>query len=126
MRMVFAWLAFGMLTLSTSIAQDVRFFRIGTGGVAGTYYPIGGLIASTISHPPGSRPCDKGGSCGVPGLIATAQSSNGSVANVEAIASGAVDSGFVQSDIAFWAYSGAGIYKNKDRVDKLSTRSLFL
>ena len=119
MRAVLAWLVFGILTMSASFAEDLRFFRIGTGGVAGTYYPIGGLIASTISHPPGSRPCEKGGSCGVPGLIATAQSSNGSVANVDAIASGALDSGFVQSDIAFWAYSGAGIYENKDPVKNL-------
>ena len=65
--------------------QEMRFFRIGTGGVAGTYYPIGGLIADIISSPPGARPCDKGGSCGVPGLVAIAQSSNGSVANVDAI-----------------------------------------
>ncbi|MFQ5784360.1 MAG: C4-dicarboxylate ABC transporter substrate-binding protein, partial [Alphaproteobacteria bacterium] len=63
-------------------AQDMRFFRIGTGGTAGTYYPVGGLIANAISNPPGSRPCDKGGSCGVPGLVAMVQSSNGSVENV--------------------------------------------
>ena len=70
-------------------AQDASiatsFFRIATGGVAGTYYPIGGLIADAISHPVGARPCAKGGSCGVPGMVAVAQSSNGSVANIEAI-----------------------------------------
>ena len=26
-----------------ALAQDIKFFRIGTGGTAGTYYPIGGL-----------------------------------------------------------------------------------
>jgi len=70
---------------SLASAQEMRFFRIGTGGVAGTYYPIGGLIADIISHPPGARPCNRGGSCGVPGLVGIAQSSNGSVANVNAI-----------------------------------------
>lgn len=45
-------------------AQDMKFWRIGTGGAGGTYFPIGGLIANAISSPPGSRPCDKGGSCG--------------------------------------------------------------
>ena len=59
----------------TSRAQELKFFRIGTGSTAGTYFPIGSLIASTISNPPGSRACDLGGSCGVPGLIAGAQSS---------------------------------------------------
>ena len=64
---------------SAASAQEPQFFRIGTGGTAGTYYPIGGLIANAISNPPGSRPCDEGGSCGYPGLIASALSANGSV-----------------------------------------------
>ena len=119
MRMLMAFLASCLLLTSVSHAEDVRFFRIGTGGVAGTYYPIGGLIAGIISNPPGSRPCDKGGSCGVPGLIASAQSSNGSVANVEAVSKGQLDSAFTQSDIAFWAYTGTGIYEGKERVDNL-------
>jgi TRAP transporter TAXI family solute receptor len=100
-------------------AQEMRFFRIGTGGVAGTYYPIGGLIADIISSPPGARPCDKGGSCGVPGLVAIAQSSNGSVANVNAIKSGELESGFVQSDVAYWAYTGTGIFKDQGEVENL-------
>ena len=33
-------------------AQDMKFWRIGTGGTGGTYYPIGGLIANAISNPP--------------------------------------------------------------------------
>jgi TRAP transporter TAXI family solute receptor len=104
---------------SLAAAQEMRFFRIGTGGVAGTYYPIGGLIADIISHPPGARPCDKGGSCGVPGLVGIAQSSNGSVANVDAINSRTLESGFAQSDVAYWAYSGTGIYEGKPKIDQL-------
>jgi TRAP transporter TAXI family solute receptor len=110
---------FGWAASGPGQAQDMRFFRIGTGGVTGTYYPIGGLIADIISNPPGSRPCDKGGSCGVPGLVAIAQSSNGSVANVEAIESGALESGFVQSDIAHWAFTGTGIYQGEGKVENL-------
>lgn len=104
--------AFLIATVAAS-AQDARFFRIGTGGIGGTYYPIGGIIASAISSPPGSRACDQGGSCGVQGLVAIAQTSDGSVANVEAVAKGQLDSGFVQSDIAYWAYTGTGTYKKK-------------
>src|SRR5258707_13050565 len=70
-------------TLSTSLGgrsaaaqQDITFFRIGTGGTAGTYFPIGGLIANAISNPPGSRTCTDGGSGGAPGLLATAVASN--------------------------------------------------
>ncbi|WP_411958576.1 TAXI family TRAP transporter solute-binding subunit [Paracoccus homiensis] len=104
---------------SGAAAQDMNFFRIGTGGTAGTYYPIGGLIANAISNPPGSRSCEEGGSCGMPGLIASAVSSNGSVANVNAIAGGALESGFVQSDVANWAHSGSGIWEGQPAIDKL-------
>ena len=92
------------------LADELRFFRIGTGGVAGTYYPIGGMIAHAISNPPGSRPCDSGGSCGPEGLVVIAQSANGSVANVNGIELGKLESGFVQSDIAYWAYTGTGTF----------------
>ena len=100
-------------------AQDIAFFRILTGGTVGTYFPIGGLIANAISNPPGSRPCNEGGSCGVPGLVATSVASNGSVANAAAIGSGSAQSGFVQSDVAYWAYNGTGIYAGRPRIDSL-------
>jgi TRAP transporter TAXI family solute receptor len=120
LRMLAAFALLALLAETASgQAQDMRFFRIGTGGVAGTYYPIGGLLADIISNPPGSRPCNQGGSCGVPGLVAIAQSSNGSVANVDAIKSGDLESGLVQSDIAYWAYSGTGTFKGKGKVANL-------
>ncbi|MGI9437609.1 MAG: TAXI family TRAP transporter solute-binding subunit [Geminicoccaceae bacterium] len=109
-----------VLSLSPSVhAQEMQFFRIGTGGVAGTYYPIGGLIADIISNPPGARACDKGGSCGVPGLVAIAQSANGSVANINSIKSGALESGFAQSDVAYWGFTGTGIFEGQGEVGDL-------
>jgi len=104
---------------TTATAQDIKFFRIGTGGTAGTYYPIGGLIANAISNPPGSRACNEGGSCGVPGLVATAVASNGSVANINGIQGGSLESGFSQSDVAYWAYTGTGVYEGKPKVPGL-------
>jgi TRAP transporter TAXI family solute receptor len=102
-----------------ALAQDIKFFRIGTGGTAGTYYPIGGLIANAISNPPGSRACNEGGSCGAPGVVATAVASNGSVANINGIQSGTLESGFTQSDVAYWAYTGTGVYEGKPKVADL-------
>ena len=102
-----------------AVSPEMRFFRIGTGGLGGVYYPIGGILALAISNPPGSRPCDKGGSCGVPGVVAVAQSSHGSVANVQAIAAGTLDSGFAQADVAFWAFTGTGIFTGKQKLDQL-------
>jgi uncharacterized protein len=100
-------------------AQAMRLFRIGTGGIAGTYYPIGGLLAAIISHPPGARPCHEGGSCGVPGMVAIVQSSNGSVDNIEGIEDGRLESGFVQSDVAFGAYTGTGAFADREPVPGL-------
>jgi len=105
--------AFSVGAIATASAQDLQFFTIGTGGTAYTYYPVGGVIANAISNPPGSRPCDSGGSCGVPGLIASAVSSRGSVDNINAIVSGLRNSGFAQSDVAYWAYTGTGTREGK-------------
>jgi len=112
-----AAIALGMAGVSA--AQDLKFFTIGTGGTAATYYPVGGVIANSISNPPGSRPCDEGGSCGVPGLIASAVSSRGSVDNVNAINSGLRNSGFAQSDVAYWAYTGTGTMEGQPPAEKL-------
>ncbi len=104
-----------------SIANELTFFTIGTGGTAYTYYPVGGMIANAISKPPGSRECGKGWSCGVDGLIASAVASRGSVDNVNAILSGLRNSGFAQSDVAYWAYTGTGTMEGKEPAKDLRT-----
>jgi len=96
---------------SVAEAQDMKFWRIGTGGAGGTYYPIGGLIANAISNPPGSRPCDKGGSCGVAGLVAIAVSTNASVANVNAIDAGQLDAGLAGAQSVTQGYNGEGKFE---------------
>lgn len=106
------------LMMSSVQAQDMTFFRIGTGGAGGTYYPIGGLIANAISNPPGSRACDKGGSCGVPGLVAIAVSTNASVANMNAIHAGQLDAGLAGAQSVTQGYNGEGKFvgNKKDNV----------
>jgi len=100
-------------------AQDLRFFQIGTGTTGGTYFVIGGILANAVSNPPGSRPCDRGGSCGVPGLIVVAQATSGAVDNVKAIAAGTLESGLVQADIAFAAWRGRGPFAEAAPLDGL-------
>lgn len=102
-----------------ALAQDARFFRIATGPTGGTYFPVGALLAGAVSNPPGSRPCGEGGNCGVPGLIAVTLTTQGSVENVDLMADGGVESGFVQADIAFQAYSGKGRFAKTGPVAKL-------
>lgn len=105
--------------VSASQAEEIRYFSIGTAGVGGTYFPLAGTIANAVSNPPGSRACEDGGSCGVPGLVAVAQSSDGSVANIGAIIEGRLDSGFSQSDVAYWAYSGTGSFEGQEPMRDL-------
>ncbi|MBA4489983.1 TAXI family TRAP transporter solute-binding subunit [Paracoccus sp. S1E-3] len=98
---------------------EVQFFRIGNGSTAGTYYPIGGIIATAISNPPGGMSCAEGGACGVPGLLASALASAGSVENVENVGNGAVESGFAQADVAYWAQTGTGNFSGLPPIGNL-------
>ena len=59
-------------------AEKMTFFRIATGPASGTYFSVGKTLASVISHPTGAEACEVGGRCGVPGLIAIAQTTEGS------------------------------------------------
>ena len=86
-----------------ALAQQ-RFFRIGTGGTGGTYYPVGGMIANAIST-------DK--------INVSAVATNGAVANVNGIIGGSMESGFSQADVNSWAFTGTGIYEGKPKIAEL-------
>ena len=117
-RLLMPALAVMMAMAGVAQAQEMKFFRIGTGGAGGTYYPIGGIIANAISNPPGSRACDKGGSCGVPGLVAIAVSTNASVANMNAIHAGQLDAGLAGAQSVTQGFNGEGKFvgNKKDKV----------
>src|SRR3546814_18558166 len=76
-----------VLGATFALAQSPAFFRIGTGGTSGTYYPIGGLIANAVSGTIGS---------GVAGIVPTAVASNGTVAHLNAIQGGTLADGHTQ------------------------------
>ena len=105
-----ALLAFYLTPANT---DDLNIFRIGTGGKAGTYYPVGSLIAEAISNPPGSNLCSQIKQCGVPGLLAVAQSSNGSVSNIEGIANGELEAGLVQANVSYFAYTATEMFADR-------------
>lgn len=107
------------LSALPATSADMKFFRVASGSAGGTYYPMAGLIAQVIGNPPGSRTCAKGGNCGMQDLVAIAQSAHGSVANVNSIKSGQVESGFAQSDVTYWAYTGTGPFEGKKPVRNL-------
>ena len=99
----------GLCMLGSALAvsaDEIRSLRIGTGATGGTYFTIGGLIASVVSNPPGSRDCADGGRCGVPGVLGAAVSTEGSVENVQRVAAGELDLALSQADVAYDAYTG--------------------
>ncbi|HVJ56119.1 MAG TPA: TAXI family TRAP transporter solute-binding subunit [Aliidongia sp.] len=81
--------------------EAARFFRIGTGGSAGTYFPIGTLVAEILNGGICAPP-----SCGIDGRQAVAELSNGSTGNCTALRTGSIDAGLVQSDILHNAWKG--------------------
>lgn len=112
-----------MLWRSPSMMPDapvpVRFFQIATGSTAGTYYPVGEVIAAMISEPSGGEPCAESSRCGVPGLLAVVKSSQGSVDNVENVSAGIYDAALAQADITFWAFNGEGIFADDPPLSDL-------
>jgi len=86
-------------------AAEKKFLNIGTGGTAGTYYPIGGAMAEILNKD-------------IPGMNASAQSTGASVANINMLKDGSVDLAIVQNDITYYAVNGTEMFKDK-KVDGL-------
>ncbi len=86
--------------------REPTFFTIATGSSAGTYFAVGEAIAAVISHPEGSERCTEEAKCGPEGMLAIAQTSDGSITNISAVNEGRVASGLAQADLADAAFKG--------------------
>lgn len=91
-------LAFGVST--TRAKAETKFVTIGTGGITGVYYPTGGAIARIVNN-----------KRDVYGIRATVEATGGSVFNVNAVMSGDLDFGVVQSDRQYEAVNGLAEWK---------------
>ena len=103
----------------SALTGSDAYFSISTGPTAGTYFPVGSMIATIISHPPGSVRCEDIAACGPEGLIAVALSSRGSVTNVRSVAQGLTDSALAQADIIAWAYGATETFSNDQPMTNL-------
>ena len=106
---------------------ETRFFRIGTASTGGSFFEVGGLVASAISSPvDGGSACGPGGGCGVPGLVAVAVATQGSMENLRLVNNQQLESGFAQADLASMAYDGAGAFAADGPMPRLrAVSSLF-
>lgn len=80
-------------------APEKMNLAIGTGGVAGVYYPIGGGIAGIINQ-----------FC--PGINATVQTSGAGVENIRLLGQKEIEMGLVQTSSADYAMKGTEVFKD--------------
>lgn len=91
--------------VTPALAQQ-KFVTIGTGGVTGVYYAVGGAICRLMNK----NRAETGFRCSV-------ESTGGSVFNVNAIKAGELDFGLAQSDVQFNAAKGEAQFKSNADPD---------
>ncbi|UJF25255.1 TAXI family TRAP transporter solute-binding subunit [Suttonella sp. R2A3] len=99
--------------------ENLELFSVGSGYNNGVYFLLATVLGGVISDPYGDLSCEHGGNCGVEGLLLVNVSTPGSVANIEQLSTKTLDSAFVQSNIAYWAYTASGLYENKKPFEEL-------
>ena len=82
-----------------------QFVHIATGGMVGTYFPLGIAVADLINS-------------NIPGANASVQSTGASVDNINLMQQGKVDLIFSQNDILYYAENGLEMFAGK-KVDGL-------
>ncbi len=82
------------------------FINIGTGGTAGTYYPLGGAIAEILKT-------------NIPGANATAESTGASAANINMLNNGELNLALVQNDVSYYAELGIELFQEQGKIEGL-------
>jgi len=95
-------LSLGMITCENR-AERIRF---ATGGVAGTYYPLGTAIATVLTEKTG--------------VSITVQSTGASRANIQLLQAGEVEMAIVQNDVMDYAWRGVDLFDG-ERVSNFRT-----
>ncbi|MEH6359990.1 MAG: TAXI family TRAP transporter solute-binding subunit [Amylibacter sp.] len=90
-----------------SVAQQ-QFVSIGTGGVTGVYYPTGGAICRLVNKNRKEH-----------GIRCSAESTGGSIYNINTIKAGELEFGVAQSDWQYHAYNGTSKFEEAGKFEKL-------
>jgi len=102
-------MAFSVIFSGSIFAAKQTFVTIGTGGVTGVYYPVGGAIARLVNAKKAQY-----------NIKATVESTGGSVYNINSVLSGDLEFGIAQADLTYQAYHGQGAWKDKGAQKKLA------
>jgi len=84
----------------TALAAQ-QFVSIGTGGVTGVYYPTGGAICRLVNKDRKEH-----------GIRCSAESTGGSIYNINTIRAGELEFGVAQSDWQYHAYHGSSSFED--------------
>ena len=85
-----------------------QFVSIGTGGVTGVYYPTGGAICRLVNKDRKAH-----------GIRCSAESTGGSVYNINTFRAGELEFGVAQSDWQYHAYRGTSKFEDKGAFTEL-------
>ncbi len=94
--------------LSLGSVQAQQFISIGTGGVTGVYYPTGGAICRLVNKDRKEH-----------GIRCSAESTGGSIYNINTIRGGELEFGVAQSDWQFHAYNGTSKFEEQGAFENL-------
>lgn len=89
-------------------AQEQRFISIGTGGVTGVYFPTGGAICRLVNKDRRDH-----------GIRCSAESTGGSVYNLNTVRTGELEFGVAQSDWQFHAFNGTSRFEDQGANEDL-------
>jgi hypothetical protein len=98
----------GMIAFSPAAISATKFVSIGTGGVTGVYYPTGGAICRLVNKNRKKH-----------GIRCSAESTGGSIYNINTIRAGELEFGVAQSDWQYHAYNGTSKFKDAGKFSKL-------
>jgi len=92
-------------------AGGTTYISIGTGGVTGTYYPMGGAIAELISQ-------------NISGYNCTAESTGGTGENIELISNGQVEFALCDASTIYQAQTGTGAFEGDQKGNLVAVTAL--
>ena len=100
--------ALAAVLCATGAPAADRFISIGTGGVTGVYYPTGGAICRLVNKMRKET-----------GIRCSAESTGGSIYNINTIRAGELEFGVAQSDWQYHAYHGTSKFEDKGKFEDL-------
>jgi hypothetical protein len=105
-------ISFSLLFLTEESIAATKYVSVGTGAITGVYYPAGGAICRLLNRGRKEH-----------GIRCSVESTGGSVSNLNAIRSGSIDFGIIQSDWSLHSYNGTGFFADQKPFKEL--RSVF-